>query len=317
MNNQLEIKIKDLILKSPLMTASGTSGHGNEIESLHSAKKILSSLGAFVTKGVTIEEKKGNPEFRIVETRIGLLNSIGLQNKGVRNFIENELPSLINFNLPIFINISANTIDEFGRLASILVENDFNQIIKGLEINVSCPNIKEGGVAFGVNPKQVELIVKKIRKEVGNKVLLITKLSPNVTDITLPAKGAIEGGTDALSMINTVRGMAINIDRRAPFLGNKTGGLSGPAIKPVGIYMVYTCFNEISECRKRQIPIIGIGGVANWQDALEYIMAGATGVGVGTAWFVNQEIFNDIDQGLRKYLKKNNCNISDLIGIAQ
>ena len=277
---------------------------------------IISSLGAFVTKGVTLEPRSGNSGLRIVETRSGIINSIGLQNIGVEAFVKEELPGFLNFDLPVVVNIAANTVEEFGKLASYLSDNDSSQIIKGIEINVSCPNVKKGGMAFGIDPRQVERIVKTVKNRIDSRIIVITKLTPNVTDITLPARAAIEGGTDALSMINTLRAMAIDITTGRPYLGNKTGGLSGPAIRPVGVFMVYECFEKIPECNSRKVPIIGIGGISTWQDAIEYIMAGATAVGVGTAWFVNQDVFNGIYNGIKRYVKKNEKNISDLIGKA-
>ena len=312
----LHVETNSLRLKSPLMTASGTSGHSNEIEVLKDSPDIISSLGAFVTKGVTLEPKLGNPELRIVETRSGIINSIGLQNIGVEAFVKEELPGFLNFDLPVFVNIAANTVEEFGKLASYLSDNDSSQIIKGIEINVSCPNVKKGGMAFGIDPRQVERIVRTVKNSIESRIIVITKLTPNVTDITIPARAAIEGGTDALSMINTLRAMAIDITTGRPYLGNITGGLSGPAIRPVGVFMVYECFDKIPECNSRKVPIIGIGGISTWQDALEYIMAGATAVGIGTAWFVNQGVFNGIYDGIEKYIKEKEINISDLIGKA-
>ncbi len=274
----------------------------------------MACLGAFVTKGVTLRPRTGNPEFRIVETRTGLLNSIGLQNEGVRVFVEKRLSGLLNFHLPIIVNISGTTINEFGEVAAYLSDGDLNHVISGIEINVSCPNMEKGEVVFGTDPKIVRRIVKSVKDKIDSRLLLITKLTPNVTDITLAARAAIDGGTDALSMINTLRGMAINVDTCEPCLGNITGGLSGPAIKPVGVFMVYECFRKIPECNKREIPIIGIGGISNWADALEYIMAGATAVGIGTAWFVNPDIFRTIYSGIETYVKKHRVNVSDLIG---
>lgn len=316
MKNNMQVQIKNVIMKSPLMTASGTSGHANEIEILENSKQILASLGAFVTKGVTLEPKEGNVEFRIAETRTGILNSIGLQNEGVKFFIQKEVHHLLNFELPVFVNISADSVEGFGKLAAYLSDNDLAQIISGLEINVSCPNIKKGGAAFGTDPKLVEQIVKTVKKRIDPRMLVITKLTPNVTDITIPARAAIQGGTDALSMINTVRGMAIDIDTRKPLLGNIVGGLSGPAIKPVGLFMVYDCFRNIPECRSGQIPIIGIGGISRWQDVVEYILAGATAVGIGTSWFVNPDVFREVHKGLKSYLTRKNYTISELIGKA-
>ncbi len=311
----LQVKIKDLQLKSPLMTASGTSGHGDGTAVLHKSRQVLSSLGAFVTKGITMEAREGNPEFRIAETRCGIINAIGLQNMGAKYFVEKELPDFLNIDLPIIVNIAEKTVEEFGNLVSYLSNNDLSQIIKGVEINVSCPNVKEGGMAFGIDPGQVKRIVKTVRNNIDSRMIVITKLTPNVSDITQTARAAIEGGTDALSMINTLRAMVIDIKSRKTFLGSRSGGLSGPAIKPVGIFMVYECFQKIPECSSGQIPIIGIGGISTWQDALEYIMAGATAVGIGTAWLVNPGVFIEIYQGIRKYLVNNNESISDLIGI--
>ena len=313
---ELITTIKNLTLQSPLLTASGTSGHsGEEMDRLQNSEETKTSLGAFVTKGITIQPREGNPELRVVETRTGLLNSIGLQNQGVEFFVHKELPGLWNFDLPIFVNISGSTADEYAKVASYLSGNDTREIISGIEINVSCPNLEKGGVAFGTDPEEVYRIVSAVKRSIDSRILIITKLTPNITDITLPAKAAIEAGTDILSMINTLRGMAINVDTHKPLLGSTTGGLSGPAIKPVGVFMVYECFRSIRECYNRDIPIIGIGGISNWRDALEYIMAGATAVGIGTASFVNPYVFAEIYTGIRAYVKRKGVKISDLIGI--
>ena len=313
-NKRLAVNLKTLSLKTPLLTASGTSGTSDEIGALKDSGCVLKSLGAFVTKGVTLEPKKGNPELRVIETRTGLMNSIGLQNSGARAFVKDELPQLLNYGLPIIVNISASSIEEFGRLTAFLMEHDSGHIIAGVEINVSCPNICAGGSAFGVDPKTVEAVVRNVRGNLRKGVITVTKLTPNVTDITAPAKGAIQGGTDALSMINTLRGMAINVHTGDYYLGNKTGGLSGPAIKPVGIYMVYDCFKNIPECRRRDVPIIGIGGISTWEDALEYIMAGATAIGIGTAWFVNVNVFRQIKEELVAYCKREQTTIQEKTG---
>lgn len=304
-------------MSTPLMTASGTSGSSDELSRLENKEEIIDALGAFVTKGVTLKAKKGNEEIRVIETRTGLLNSIGLQNNGAKYFLQNELP---NYGIPIIVNISANSVEGFGKLAAYLTEHSPSDSISGFEINVSCPNIREGGLAFGTNPKAVQRIVAMVKKNVDKNATIITKLSPNVTDITIPAKAAIQGGTDALSMINTVRGMAIDTETRKAFLGNITGGLSGPAIKPVGVFMVHECFKKIPECRRKRkrIPIIGIGGVSCWQDALEYMIAGATAVGIGTAWFINNNIFPEIVAELETYCKRENIpDIAELIGCLQ
>lgn len=316
MNKSLGVRIKNISLKTPLLTASGTSGSKDEMNLLQNRKKILESLGAFVTKGVSMNESLGNREPRIVEVRSGLLNSIGLQNKGVRKFFEEDVPSLCQYKLPIFVNISAGSVSEFGALAETIRNLDKHNAISGLEINVSCPNIKKGGAAFGVDPLLVEQVVKEVKSKVQDTLCIITKLSPNVTDIAQIGKGAINGGTDALSMINTLRGMAIDTENRKPILGNQIGGLSGPCIKPVGIYMVYECFRKISECNKKEIPIIGIGGISNCHDVLEYILAGATATGIGTQWFINNTVFEEIHNDLKEYLHKHNETLENLIGKA-
>jgi dihydroorotate dehydrogenase (NAD+) catalytic subunit len=316
MKNSLNVRIKNILFKTPLLTSSGTSGSRDEINILENRNQILESLGAFVTKGVSINKSFGNAEPRIVEVRSGILNSIGLQNKGVRKFFEEDVPELRKYKIPIIVNISAATIDEFGELAEIIKDIDRTNAISGLEINVSCPNIKKGGAAFGSDPQLVEQVVKKIKFKVQDSFCIITKLSPNVTDITQIAKAAINGGTDALSMINTLKGMAIDINNMKPILGNQTGGLSGPCIKPVGLYMVYQCFRSIPECKRKEIPIIGIGGISNFNDVMEYILAGATAVGIGTQWFINNSIFEEIHKELIEYLSVKKQSISDLIGKA-
>ncbi len=315
---QLEVSLGKLRLRSPLLTASGTSGSsGDEVRVLRQNNQIFASLGAFVTKGVTLHSRKGNPEPRVIETRAGLLNSIGLQNKGVDRFLHEDLPKLRHHDLPVFVNISANSVEDYATLAEKLLAADAGQVA-GLEINVSCPNIKEGGVSFGVDPCAIEKIVKAVKAVVprGRKCLIITKLTPNVTDITLPAKAAIAGGTDALSLINTVRGVAINIRNQKPYFANVSAGLSGPAIKPIGLCMVWDCFAKIPECRQQKIPILGIGGISTWQDVVEYLLAGATAVQIGTAWFVYPEVFLEIHKGLIKYLSQKNTGVRELIGKA-
>jgi len=312
--NKLSVRIKNIVLKAPLLTSSGTSGSKDEINFIQNRKSVLKSLGAFVTKGVSINKSLGNKDPRIVEVRSGILNSIGLQNKGVRKFFDEDVPELRKYNIPIIVNISADTIEEFGELAEIIKTTDRTNSISGLEINVSCPNIKKGGAAFGADPQIVEKVVREIKSKVHDSLCIITKLSPNVTDITQIAKAAINGGTDALSMINTLRGMAIDINNMKPILGNQVGGLSGPCIKPIGLYMVYECFRSIPECKRKEIPIIGIGGISNFNDTMEYILAGATAVGIGTQWFINNTIFEEIHKDLTDYLDKNKTTISSLIG---
>jgi len=312
----LRVRIKDVLLKTPLLTSSGTSGSRDEINLLQNRKNILASLGAFVTKGVSINESLGNKEPRIVEVRSGILNSIGLQNKGVRKFFEEDVPELRKYALPIVVNISAGSVSEFGELSDIILNLNKHNTIRAIEINVSCPNIKKGGAAFGVDPLLVEQVVKEVKSKVQDSLCIITKLSPNVTDISQIGKAAINGGTDALSMINTLRGMAIDVQSGMPVLGNQIGGLSGPCIKPVGVYMVFECFRKIPECSRKEIPIIGIGGISNCNDALEYILAGATAVGIGTQWFIHNTLFEEIHTDMAMYLLKNNETIENLIGKA-
>ena len=314
---RLETTIGQLRLRSPLLTASGTAGSADELAGFANGTATAASLGAFVTKGVTLAPRQGNPEPRIIETRAGILNSIGLQNKGAARFLSEDLPKLRHYGIPIIVNISANTVEEYGALAGQLLAGDTGQIA-GLEINVSCPNIKEGGVSFGIDPCAIEKIVAGVKAAVprGRTVTIITKLTPNITDITVPAKAAIAAGTDALSMINTLRGVAIDIRAQKPYFANVSAGLSGPAVKPVGLCMVWDCFAKIPECRSRKVPIIGIGGIATWQDTVEYLLAGASAVQVGTAWFIYPDVFVEIQKGLEKYLATKNTTVSELIGKA-
>ena len=316
-DRRLETTIGQLRLRSPLLTASGTAGSGDELAGFKNAAATAATLGAFVTKGVTLAPRQGNPEPRVIETRAGILNSIGLQNKGANRFLTEDLPKLRQYGVPVIVNISANTVEEYGALAGKLLAGDAGQIA-GLEINVSCPNIKEGGVSFGIDPRAIEKIVAGVKAVVprGRTVTIITKLTPNITDITVPAKAAIAAGTDALSMINTLRGVAIDIRAKKPYFANVAAGLSGPAVKPVGLCMVWDCFAKIPECRSRQVPIIGIGGISTWQDAVEYLLAGASAVQVGTAWFVYPDVFVEMKRGLEKYLTTNKMTVRELIGQA-
>jgi len=300
MSERLRINLCGVDLKNPIITASGTFGYGLEY-----ANHIdLNRLGGISVKGISLKEVKGNPMPRIMETSSGMLNAIGLQNVGVDRFIKEKLPALRRYDTKIIVNFWGKTLEEYIEVARILDGED----VDILEMNISCPNIKEGGIAFGTDPKMTYEVVYNCKKVMKNKPLIV-KLSPNVTNIKVFGKVAEEAGADAISAINTLLGMAININTRKPFLSNVTGGLSGPAIKPVAIRMVYELYKTI------KIPIIGIGGIMNYRDVIEFYLAGATAVQVGTANFVDPEIPIKIIDELDNYLKRNNIsNISELTG---
>jgi len=299
----LEVEIAGIKLKNPIMTASGTFGYGQEYEPFVDLKR----LGAIILKGITLKPKAGNPPPRIIETPSGILNAIGLQNVGVEVLIKEKLPYLQKFNTPVIINISGETIEEYVKLARRLGEASRELRIVGLEVNISCPNVKKGGVAWGTDAKATYKIVSSIRKV--TTLPLIVKLTPNVTDIKIIAQAAEEAGADALSLINTLVGMAIDIDSRRPKLANISGGLSGPAVKPVALWMVWQVFQTVN------IPIIGIGGIMKVEDALEFIIAGARAIEIGTANLVNPRVTMEIIEGMEKYLAKNNIkDINELVG---
>ena len=299
----LKVEIAGIKLKNPVMTASGTFGYGQEYASFID----LNRLGAVILKGITLKPKVGNPPPRIIETPSGMLNAIGLQNVGVEILIKEKLPYLQKFNTPVIINISGDTIEEYIELARRLGEVSKEMGITGLEVNISCPNVKNGGMAWGTNAKATYKIVNSIRKV--TTLPLIVKLTPNVTDIKIIAQAAEEAGADALSLINTLMGMAVDIDSRKPKLANISGGLSGPAVKPVALWLVWQVFQTVN------IPIIGIGGIIKVEDALEFIIAGARAIEIGTANFINPNITIEIIEGIKKYLIKNNIkNVNELVG---
>lgn len=282
------------------MAASGTVGYGEEYEEHVS----INRLGALITKGISLKPRAGNPPPRLVETTGGMLNAIGLQNIGVKALIREKIPNLRKFGIPIIINIVGSTLREYGEVARILEDID---VIKGLEVNISCPNIKRGGISFGTDPKQVFHVVSKIRK--SSSLPIMVKLSPNVTDITTIARSAEEAGANLLSLINTLTGMAVDVDNRTPKLGNITGGLSGPAIKPIALRMVWEVYNNVT------IPIVGIGGIVSADDALEFIIVGASAIQIGTAHFINPRVAMDVIDGLGNYLRDNHMGaIQDLVG---
>ena len=299
----LEVEIAGTKLKNPIMTASGTFGYGQEYEPFVD----LNRLGAIILKGITLKPKKGNLPPRIIETPSGILNAIGLQNVGVEVLIKEKLPYLQKFNTPVIINISGDTIEEYVKLAIRLEEASQELRIVGLEVNISCPNVKKGGVAWGTDAKATYKIVSSIRKI--TTLPLIVKLTPNVTDIKAIAQAAEEAGADALSLINTLMGMVVDIDSRRPKLANVSGGLSGPAVKPVALWMVWQVFQTVN------IPIIGIGGIMKVEDALEFIIAGARAIQIGTANLVNPQVTMEIIEGMEKYLAENNIkDINELVG---
>ena len=300
--SKLSVNLAGVELKNPVMTASGTFGSGAE----YSEFVDLNKLGAVVTKGVANVPWPGNPTPRITETASGMLNAIGLQNPGIDVFCERDIPFLKQFDTKIIVNVCGKSTEDYCEV----VERLANEPVDLLEINVSCPNVKEGGIAFGQNPAALEAITKEVKKYAKQPVIM--KLSPNVTDITEMAKAAEAGGADILSLINTLTGMKIDINRRTFALANKTGGMSGPAVKPVAVRMVYQVANAV------YLPIIGMGGIASAEDALEFIMAGATAVSVGTANFFNPYCTEEVVQGIEKFLEQQNVSdINELVGIVK
>ena len=294
-----KVNLAGVELKNPVMTASGTFGSGAE----YSEFVDLNELGAVVTKGVANVPWPGNPTPRIAETYGGMLNAIGLQNPGIDVFCKRDIPFLKQFDTKIIVNVCGKSTEDYCEV----VERLADEPVDLLEINISCPNVKEGGIAFGQNPKAVEAITKEVKKYAKQPVIM--KLSPNVTDITEMARAAEAGGADILSLINTLTGMKIDINRRTFALANKTGGMSGPAVKPVAVRMVYQVAQTVN------VPIIGMGGISNAEDALEFILAGATAVSIGTANFANPYATVETVKGIEEYLKKNQIDdINTLIG---
>lgn len=293
------VNIAGVELKNPVMTASGTFGSGAE----YSEFVDLNKLGAVVTKGVANVPWPGNPTPRIAETYGGMMNAVGLQNPGIDLFVKRDIPFLKQYDTKIIVNVCGKSAEDYCEV----VERLSGEPVDLLEINISCPNVKEGGIAFGQNPKAVEAITQAVKKVAKQPIIM--KLSPNVTDITETAKAAEAGGADALSLINTLTGMKIDVNRRTFALANKTGGVSGPAIKPIAVRMVYQTASAV------KLPIIGMGGIASAEDALEFLMAGASAVAVGTANFHNPAVTEEIVEGIRQYMEANQVqDIHELIG---
>ncbi len=294
---------KGLRLANPVMTASGTFGYGTELTQTFDIQK----LGAIVCKGTTLEPREGNPQPRLAETASGVLNSIGLENIGVKALIREKAPVWATWQVPVIVNIAGETVDEYARVARRL---EGVAGISGLEVNISCPNVKAGGAEFGINPDAAAEVTAAVRQ--ATSLPLLVKLTPNTSDIVKVALAVAEAGADAISLINTLKGMAIDINRRQPVLGNITGGLSGSAIKPVALYMVYQVAGAVD------IPVIGGGGITTAGDALEFIMAGASAVQVGTAGFANPRAPLDILEGIEQFLKKEGIkDIKELIGMGR
>ena len=296
----LSVKVGGILMKNPVMTASGTFGYGQEFASLLD----LNKLGGIVVKGLSCKPSAGNPPPRTIETCGGMLNAIGLENIGLEAFAQEKLPFLKSFETPILLNIYGRKIQDYAELAERI---DDMEGIAGIEVNISCPNVKAGGAAFGTDPKMAFEVVSAVREKTG--LPLIAKLSPNVTDIKIIAQSVEKAGADAVSLINTITGMAVDVATRRPKLANITGGLSGPAIKPIAIRMVW----EVA--RAVRVPIIGIGGIMNAMDALEFLITGASAVQIGTANFVNPLATVEIIEGIKSYLVENNIeDINDVIG---
>lgn len=294
-----KVNLAGVSFKNPVMTASGTFGSGEEFSEFVD----LNKLGAVVTKGVANVPWEGNPTPRIAETYGGMLNAVGLQNPGIDVFVERDIPFLMKYDTKVIVNVCGKTMQDYCEVVRRLAD----QPVDMLEINISCPNVEEGGIAFGQNPKSVETITKEVKKYAKQPVVM--KLSPNVTDITEMARAAQAGGADALSLINTITGMKIDIQRRTFVLANKTGGLSGPAIHPVAVRMVYEAAHAVN------IPIIGMGGIMTAEDAIEMLLAGATAISVGTANFRNPSVTMEIVEGIQEYMEHHGVNdVNELIG---
>ncbi len=299
-NIDLSVQLGPLELANPVLTASGTFGYGKEFEQFVD----LNTIGGIVVKGISIEPRKGNPPQRIVETPCGMLNAIGLENVGLKRFLKEKVPYFQSIDCKVIVNILGDSIDEYAYLAEQLSGHDG---IDALEVNISCPNVKKGGVAFGTDPDMAAAVTKAVRKNTDLPV--IVKLSPNVSDIVVMAKAVEAGGATAISLINTLIGMAIDAKSRKPVIANIIGGLSGPAIKPVALRMVWQVASNVS------VPVIGIGGIGTAEDAIEFLLAGASAIQVGTANFYDPSAAESIRTGIIKYLQEQQeSSVTDIIG---
>jgi len=301
----ISVDFAGLKLSNPVFTASGTCGYADELADFMD----INSLGGFITKSITEKPRKGNPVPRIVETDSGMLNAIGLANIGLDRFIEEKLPVLEKLSPAVFVNVAGETIKEYSTVVERLAGE---KAIAGFELNISCPNVAKGGISFGTDPAQVSKITSAMKKVAGEKILMV-KLSPAVTDIGVIARAAVDNGADALSMINTFTAMVIDIETGKPILANRTGGLSGPAIKPIAVYLVNKVYNEVT--KNSGVPILGLGGIRTALDAVEFIIAGASAVAVGTSNFIEPDCAVKIIKGINNYcLHKNIANIKELVG---
>ena len=307
-NVDISVDFAGIRLANPVFTASGTCGYADELAEFAD----VNTLGGFITKSITVRPRKGNPTPRIVETDSGMLNAIGLANIGVHKFVEEKLPVLEKLSPAVFVNVAGETINDYVTVVERLASE---RAIAGFELNISCPNVAKGGISFGTEPEQVAKITSAVKKAAGEKVLMV-KLSPAVTDISIIARAAVEAGADALSLINTFTAMVIDIESRKPVLANKTGGLSGPAIKPIAVYLVNKVYNEVA--KSSGAPILGIGGIMTASDAIEFIIAGASAVGIGTANFIEPGCTIKIIEGIKNYCARNKiASIKELTGTLQ
>ena len=296
----LSVNIGKLQMKNPVMTASGTFGYGEEFADFIDITRI----GGIIVKGTTLHKREGNPYPRMAETPSGMLNAVGLQNKGVKYFSDHIYPRIKDFQTHMIVNVSGSAIEDYVKTAEIIIELDK---IPAIELNISCPNVKQGGMAFGVTTKGVSEVVQAVRS--AYKKTLIVKLSPNVTDIAEMARAAEANGADSVSLINTLLGMAIDAERRRPILSTVTGGMSGAAVKPIALRMVWQVAKAVN------IPVIGLGGIMNWKDAVEFMLAGASAVQIGTANFIDPAITIKVMDGINDYLERHGCkSVSEIIG---
>ncbi|OHB56861.1 MAG: dihydroorotate dehydrogenase B catalytic subunit [Planctomycetes bacterium GWF2_50_10] len=307
MKNSVDISVNfaGRQLQNPVLTASGTCGYVDELSDFMD----VNCLGGFITKSITLKPRLGNPTPRIVETDSGMLNAIGLANIGLERFLSEKLPLIEKLSIPVYVNVAGQTLDEYLAVTEALCKC---KALAGIELNISCPNVKAGGITFGKDPAQIESITAQVKKLCASKTLIV-KLTPTVTEISDSARAAINGGADALSLVNTFTAMVIDIERRKPVLANRTGGLSGPAIKPMAVYLVNKVYNDVA--KQAKIPILGLGGIQTGSDAIEFILAGATAVSIGTATFSEPNCCINVIEGIKNYcLRHKLSGVEQLIG---